>query len=110
MLEVMSRKPTRSSLAEVKKRAKQAQSSNGQSTSRPTPPERTNAENFYYAKQIQMKTPMVIVLRDGEVVRGVIEWYDKLCLRLKRADGPSLLIYKPAIRYMYKATQEKPAC
>ena len=30
------------------------------------PPETTNAENFYYQKQMQSKTPMVIVLRDGE--------------------------------------------
>ena len=30
------------------------------------PPETTNAENFYYQKQMQGKTPMVIVLRDGE--------------------------------------------
>ena len=33
------------------------------------PPEQTNAENFYFAKQIQMKTPMVVVLRDGESYR-----------------------------------------
>jgi hypothetical protein len=39
-----------------------------------TPPtEQTNAENFYYQKQMQSKTPMVIVLRDGEEVRGYIE-------------------------------------
>ena len=30
------------------------------------PPESTNAENFYYQKQMQAHTPMVIVLRDGE--------------------------------------------
>src|SRR6202007_1469898 len=30
------------------------------------PPEQTNAENFYYQKQMQSRTPMVIVLRDGE--------------------------------------------
>jgi len=28
------------------------------------PPEQTNAENFYYQKQMQSKTPMVIVLTD----------------------------------------------
>src|SRR5271165_3889267 len=41
-----------------------------------SPPEQTNAENFYYQKQMQSRTPMVIVLRDGEEVRGIIEWYD----------------------------------
>jgi len=67
------------------------------------PPEQTYAENFYYQKQMQSRTPMVIVLRDGEEVRGVIEWYDKTCIKVTRDDGePNLMIYKPAIKYMYK--------
>src|SRR5579863_6287819 len=67
------------------------------------PPEQTNAENFYYQKQMQAKTPMVIVLRDGEEVRGIIEWYDKQCIKVNRDNGgPNLMIYKPAIKYMYK--------
>ena len=37
---------------------------------KPTPPEQTNAENFYYQKQMQSRTPMVIVLRDGEEIHG----------------------------------------
>jgi sRNA-binding regulator protein Hfq len=68
-----------------------------------SPPEQTNAENFYYQKQMQSRTPMVIVLRDGEEVHGVIEWYDRDCLKVNRASGePNLMIYKPAIKYMYK--------
>jgi sRNA-binding regulator protein Hfq len=67
------------------------------------PPEQTNAENFYYQKQMQSKTPMVIVLRDGEEVHGIIEWYDKTCIKVAREDGaPNLMIYKPAIKYMFK--------
>lgn len=67
------------------------------------PPEQTNAENFYYQKQMQTHTPMVIVLRDGEEIHGVIEWYDKNCLKINRTSGgPNLMIYKPAIKYMYK--------
>ncbi len=67
------------------------------------PPEQTNAENFYYQKQMQAKTPMVVVLRDGEEVRGVIEWYDRHCIKVTRENGePNLMIYKPAIKYMYK--------
>jgi host factor-I protein len=70
---------------------------------KPAPPETTNAENFYYQKQMQSRTPMVIVLRDGEEVRGIIEWYDKNCIKVNRdAGGPNLMIYKPAIKYMYK--------
>jgi host factor-I protein len=67
------------------------------------PPEQTNAENFYYQKQMQSRTPMVIVLRDGEEVHGIIEWYDKTCIKVLREDGrPNLMIYKPAIKYMFK--------
>jgi RNA chaperone Hfq len=66
------------------------------------PAEQTNAENFYYQKQMQSKTPMVIVLRDGEQVHGVIEWYDKSCIKVNRNSGSNLLIYKPAIKYMFK--------
>jgi len=66
------------------------------------PPEQTNAENFYYQKQMQSKTPMVIVLQDGEQVHGTIEWYDKICIKVNRDNGPNLMIYKPAIKYMFK--------
>jgi sRNA-binding regulator protein Hfq len=70
------------------------------------PPEQTHAENFYYQKQMQSKTPMVVVLKDGEQIHGVIEWYDKRCLKVNRADGlPNLLIYKPNIKYLYKASE-----
>jgi len=69
---------------------------------KPAPPEQTNAENFYYQKQMQSKTPMVIVLRDGEEVHGYIEWYDKTCLKINRGSAANLLIYKPAIKYMFK--------
>ena len=66
------------------------------------PTEQTNAENFYYQKQMQTKTPMVVVLRDGEEVHGYIEWYDKHCIKLNRNGAANLMIYKPAIKYMFK--------
>jgi RNA chaperone Hfq len=73
------------------------------SPAKKTPPaEQTNAENFYYQKQMQTKTPMVVVLRDGEEVHGYIEWYDKHCIKLNRANAANLMIYKPAIKYMFK--------
>lgn len=68
-----------------------------------TPPEQTNAENFYYQKQMQSRTQMVIVLRDGEEIHGIIEWYDRNCIKVNRDNGePNLMIYKPAIKYMFK--------
>jgi host factor-I protein len=71
------------------------------------PPDQTNAENFYYQKQMQSKTPMVIVLSDGEEVHGVIEWYDRACIKVNRNGSPNLMIYKPCIKYMYKEGENK---
>lgn len=68
-----------------------------------TPPDTTNAENFYYVKQMQSKTVMIVILRDGEQLEGVIEWYDKGCIKLNREGAPNLLVYKSFIKYMYKA-------
>ena len=52
---------------------------------------------------MQSKTPMTIVLRDGEIISGVIEWYDKDCLKVNREGDPNLLLFKANIKYMYKA-------
>jgi RNA chaperone Hfq len=58
------------------------------------------AEVFYLQKQIQAQTPMVIVLTDGERVEGCIEWYDRHALKVR--GRTKTLIYKSAIKYMYK--------
>jgi len=70
------------------------------------PPEQTNAESFYYLKQMQSKTPMVIVLQNDEKIRGVIEWYDKHCLKVSRVKEPNLLVPKHNIKYIYKQDEE----
>src|SRR5262249_17302962 len=69
---------------------------------RQAPPESTNAENFYYIKQMNSKTPMVIVMTDGEQIRGWIEWYDRTCLKVNREGAPTLLIKKHCIKYLLK--------
>ena len=71
-----------------------------------TPPDQTNAEQFYYAKQMQSKTHMIVLLTDGEQLEGVIEWYDRDCLKLNRIGAPNLLLYKHCIKYLYKAEPE----
>lgn len=74
---------------------------------RPATTDQTNAENFYYVKQIQNKTPMVLVLQDGEAVKGVIDWYDRNSIRLNRSPEPNLLVLKHYIKYMYKENEDK---
>jgi RNA chaperone Hfq len=58
------------------------------------------AELFYLQKQIQSQTPMVIVLENGERVEGCIEWYDNQSLKIRGRQ--KMLVYKSAIKYMYK--------
>ena len=69
---------------------------------KPAPPDQTFAENFYYVKQMQARTPVAVVLTDGEVLHGVVEWYDRDCIKLTRFGSPNLMIYKHCIRYVYK--------
>ena len=74
-----------------------------------TPPEQTNAEEFYYLKQMAAKTPMVVMLSNGEELRGWIEWYDKGSIKLNRHHGPNLLIQKHYILYMFKEEELREA-
>lgn len=73
-----------------------------------TPLNETNAEVFYYKKQINSRTVMVIVLQDGEEVEGTIEWYDREALKVNRTDAPNVLVLKHNIKYMFKA-EDRPA-
>jgi host factor-I protein len=73
---------------------------------RPAPPEQTNAEAFYYLKQMNAQTPMVLILADGEQLRGRIEWYDRACLKVNREGAPNLLVFKQHVKYIYKQEEE----
>ncbi len=96
-MKMANRKLIRPDMAELKK------SGPGRAVRRKqAPPEQTNAEEFYYLKQMAARTPMVLVLTDGEELRGWIEWYDKNAFKFNRHREPNLLIPKRNIRYMYK--------
>ena len=71
------------------------------------PPEQTNAEQYYYLKQMTDRTLIVVKLVDGEEICGVIEWYDKDCIKLNRDDGPNLLIPKHSIKYIFKQDKRR---
>jgi sRNA-binding regulator protein Hfq len=70
---------------------------------RNAPPTETNAEIYYYKKQIDSHTLMVIVLTDGEEIEGTIEWYDREALKVNRKTAPNVLLLKHNIKYMFKA-------
>src|SRR5215216_182482 len=99
---VVNRKLIRPTLAEVRERnEREAQHRRNAPAPDPNrkrvPPEQTHAESFYYKKQMDNKTAMVIVLQDGEELRGSI--------KLHRLEGANLLVLKHNIKYMYKADE-----
>lgn len=103
----VNRKLIRTTIAEVKERELSTAGRNSvlNNSRRRVPPEQTNAESFYYKKQMELKTPMVIVLQDGEQLHGTIEWYDRGCIKLNRSHAPNLLVLKHSIKYLFKETE-----
>lgn len=101
---MVNRKLIRPTLQEVRERAERASERRAPSDAqrKRVPPEQTNAESFYYKKQMDNRTPMIVVLQDGELLRGTIEWYDRGCIKLHREGGPNLLVLKHNIKYIYK--------
>jgi len=115
---MVNRKLVRPNLAQIKERLanknstasehphRESSGTGGHPRRRPAPPEQTNAEAFYYLKQMNNKTPMVVVLENGEELRGHIEWYDRNCIKIHREDGPNLLLFKHSIKYLFKQEEE----
>lgn len=71
----------------------------------------SHAEVFYFQKQIQAQTRMVVVLENGEHFEGVIEWYDRYAIKMRNVghNGRNrMLVYKDSIRYIYKAGENAP--
>lgn len=67
-------------------------------------PESSHAEAFYFQKQMQQQTEMTVVLEDGEHLQGFIQWYDKCTIKL-RVGRNRVLIYKAAVKYLYKTSE-----
>lgn len=68
--------------------------------------ENTHSEAFYFQKQVQTQTLMRIVLEDGEKIEGCIEWHDRYSIKVR--SNSRTLIYKSAIKYLYKVGEHQP--
>src|SRR5579872_378248 len=66
--------------------------------SKTPPPGETGQEALYLRSLSERQVPVTIKLRDGETVRGWIEYFDDSMLRLTREGHPNLFIYKHQIR------------
>lgn len=65
--------------------------------------ESSHAETFYLKKQIQAQTQMVFILEGGDRLEGCIEWYDTDTIKVRNGHLRTL-IYKAAVKYLYKAS------
>jgi sRNA-binding regulator protein Hfq len=69
--------------------------------------ESSHAEAFYLQKQIHSQTRMVFMLEGGERLEGAVEWYDTDTIKVRNGNTRTL-IYKSAIKYLYKAGDSQP--
>jgi sRNA-binding regulator protein Hfq len=68
-----------------------------------------HAEIFYLQKQVQSQTVMVIQLEDGEKLEGKIEWFDRDTIKICSKTRQRVLIFKSAIKYIYKIAEHQHA-
>jgi sRNA-binding regulator protein Hfq len=103
---MVNRRMYRPSFADVKEQAPPRPPHNNNNgpvpSKKPAPPEVTHAENFYWVKQMQGRTPMIVVLENGEELHGTVEWYDRDCIKLTRTGAPNLMVFKRFIKYVHK--------
>jgi host factor-I protein len=67
------------------------------------PPGETGQEALYLRSLSDRQVTVQVKLRDGETVRGWIEYFDDGMLRLTREGKPNLFIYKHQIRSITEA-------
>jgi host factor-I protein len=66
--------------------------------SKAPPPDETGHEALYLRSLCDRQVNIQVKMRDGETVRGWIEYFDEGMLRLTREGKPNLFIYKNQIR------------
>ncbi len=62
----------------------------------------TQQEVAYLRRLIDRNLPVTVKLRDGQLVHGVIEYYDRSFIRLTREGAPNLFIFKKDISYLFE--------
>ena len=75
--------------------------------SKTPPPGETGQEALYLRSLSDRQVVVQIKLRDGETVRGWIEYFDDAMLRLTREGQPNLFIYKHQIRTISEAGKRR---
>jgi host factor-I protein len=76
--------------------------------SKAPPPGDTGQEALYLRSLSDRQVNIQVKLRDGETVRGWIEYFDEGMLRLTREGKPNLFIYKHQIRSITEVGKQAP--
>ena len=71
------------------------------------PPGETGQEALYLRSLSDRQVIVSVKLRDGETVRGWIEYFDDTMVRLTRDGQPNLFIYKQQIRSIAEASRRR---
>ena len=77
-------------------------------SSKTPPPGETGQEALYLRSLSDRQVNIQVKLRDGETVRGWIEYFDEGMLRLTREGKPNLFIYKHQIRSITEVGRKAP--
>jgi host factor-I protein len=77
--------------------------------SKTPPPGETGQEALYLRSLSERQVPVTVKLRDGETVRGWIEYFDDGMLRLTREGKPNLFIYKHQIQTITETARRRQA-
>ncbi|MGO9337511.1 MAG: RNA chaperone Hfq [Terracidiphilus sp.] len=75
--------------------------------SKAPPPGDTGQEALYLRSLSDRQVVVTVKLRDGETVRGWIEYFDDAMVRLTREGQPNLFIYKHQIRSISEAGRRR---
>jgi host factor-I protein len=75
--------------------------------SKTPPPGETGQEAMYLRSLSERQVTVIVKLRDGETVRGWIEYFDEGMLRLTREGKPNLFIYKHQIQSITEAGRRR---
>jgi sRNA-binding regulator protein Hfq len=65
-------------------------------------PEQTFEEVKYLKHLIANEVTVRVRLSDNQEVEGIVEFYDTNFIRLTRAGGPNLFLFKHDIKYLYE--------
>ena len=78
----------------------------GRAQRRMPPPDATGDEAAYLAALREKRIPVAVEMLDGQVFRGLIEYYDRDMLKVNRLDGggPNVFIRKKHVRVMWEET------